>query len=252
MRSASYQQSAYLGGTSRRGRATSLLLALALVALILALLIRLGVIPSPVRETSPTLSTFDVTPGKQVAAAKATATAKAHHATQTKPPPPTPVPPPPPIPMPVATPAPKLLKLSKDEFAATDIGHIKGHADEGAAEGADDGKDSAAAYGPGEGPGGARLYNAQWYREPTNAELAFYMPPGTPTGVALIACRTIADYHVENCRELGETPPGSGLARALRQAAWQFRVRPPRIGGKPLIGAWVRIRFDFTRQGPAE
>ena len=249
MRSASYQQpSSYRGRASRRSRVTSALLALALVALVIALLIRLGVLPAHLPESAPTLSTFNVLPGRQVAAAPASA--KPHHATSTKPPPPKHLPPPPPVPSPHSTPAPKLLTLSKDEFAATDIGHIKGHADEGAAEGTDDGKDSSAAYGPGEGPGGARLYNAQWYREPTHAELAYYIRAGTPTSVAYIECQTIADYHVENCRELGETPPGSGLARALRQAAWQFRVRPPRIGGKPMIGAWVRIRYDFTLLGP--
>ncbi len=141
------------------------------------------------------------------------------------------------------------MTLSKDEFAATDIGKIKGHANAAADDG-DDGKDSTAPYGPGEGPGGARLYNAQWYREPTHAQLAYYLKPGTPAGTAYIECKTIENYHVENCRELGETPPGAGIARALREASWQFLVRPPRRGGKPLIGEWVRIRFDLTLVGP--
>jgi len=111
------------------------------------------------------------------------------------------------------------------------------------------GQDSAAAYGPGEGPGGARLYNAEWYREPTSAELATYLPERRVVGWALIACQTIERNRVDNCRTLGDHPPGSGLARAVRNAAWQFLVRPPRIDGKPVIGAWVRIRIDFTEAG---
>jgi protein TonB len=148
-----------------------------------------------------------------------------------------------------AEPPPMLVLAGGMElFDAADIGKMRGSAEgSGEAEGRGD---SVAAYGPGQGPGGQRLYNAEWHREPSRAELAGYLPGGVPPGAwALIACRTIEDYHVDNCRSLGEAPAGSGIARAMRQAAWQFRVRPPRAGGKTLIGAWVRIRFDFDKDG---
>lgn len=137
----------------------------------------------------------------------------------------------------------KMMIVSSDVFAASDIGRIRSQP-AGATAGGPEGDDSE---GAGEGPGGAPLYNAQWYREPTAAEMAYYLPKGMPrAGWGMIICKTVADYRVEDCRELGESPQGSGFARSIRQAAWQFRVRPPRLGGKPLIGAWVRIRYEMT------
>ncbi len=64
---------------------------------------------------------------------------------------------------------------------------------------------------------------------------------------AEVACQTAPRFHVENCQPLADSPPGSGLTRAINEAAWQFLVRPPRVGGKPMIGAWVRIRISFSR-----
>jgi protein TonB len=141
-----------------------------------------------------------------------------------------------------------MLVLSKEEFAASDISKLGRHsADPNGDTGAE--KGGEADEGVGEGPGGEKLYNAEWYREPTKTEMATYLPGGmAEPGWAMIACRTADRFRVEDCQELSESPPGSGLSRALRQAAWQFLVRPPRIGGKALVGAWVRIRFDFNRE----
>lgn len=107
-------------------------------------------------------------------------------------------------------------------------------------------------YGPSLTPpsmlSGKTLYAAEWHREPTDAELAYYLPKtGVPRGSwALIACRTVANFRVEDCQEMGDSRAGSGLARAIRNAAWQFRVRPPRVDGQYKIGEWVQIRIDFT------
>ena len=139
---------------------------------------------------------------------------------------------------------PGFIHMSKSDLASADIGKMKGPAGSN-----NDGKgtDSRTAYGPGEGPGGVQLYDADWYRRPTDAELATYMPKnGGIEGWGLIACQTIARYHVENCQILGESPRGSGFGRAVQNAAWQFLVKPPRIDSKPQIGAWVRIRIDYS------
>jgi protein TonB len=135
-----------------------------------------------------------------------------------------------------------IVTLSKDEFAAADIARLPRQRSEAA-----EGSPGPTAEAAQTGPNGERLYNAEWYRRPTQAELSFYLPRGAPRGGwALIACQTVADYRVDNCIELDQAPAGSGLSAAMRQAAWQFRVLPPRIGGRPMVGAWVRILIEFS------
>lgn len=98
----------------------------------------------------------------------------------------------------------------------------------------------------GTAPNGEPLYAAKWYREPTQQELAGYLSTATAPSAALIACRTVPDYRVADCQLVGESPEGSNIGRAVLAAAWQFRVRPARVGGRSQVGSWVRIRIDYT------
>jgi protein TonB len=157
-----------------------------------------------------------------------------------------PLPKPPPVVLPVKPtieappPAPSKstpwVEMSKDELAASDIANLP--------------KSNSGSAGDsevvGHGPHGETLYAAEWARRPTDAELGGYLPASAPDGYGLIACKTIPGDRVEDCVELDQTP-GSRLASAVRQAAWQFRIRPPRKNGVPLIGCWVSIRIDYER-----
>jgi hypothetical protein len=256
MRAAPHSASGYNYQASPRDRAISIGLALLICALMLWALIKLGVVPSilPKQENSPIV--VQMASGSHMSATKAKAAKSSSAAPKvTKAevrPQPKVTPPPPPVQTP-PTPTWNVIPLSRQDFAQSDIStkpsaSASRSADAGEDAGAARGSGSGAAYGPGDGPDGDQMFNADWYRRPTHAELAGYIPSSAPAdGWGMIACKTAPDYRVEDCRQLGETP-GSGLSRALRQAAWQFKVRPPSVNGRPLIGVWVRIRFDFTRE----
>ena len=132
------------------------------------------------------------------------------------------------------------IEMTKAEMAAADISRFPKSSQSASAAGGDDSEEV------GRTPNGEVLYAADWARKPTNTELSGYLPPNAPDGWGLIACRTVAGNRVEDCVELGQSPRGSRLASAVRQAAWQFRVLPPRRNGRSLIGSWVRIRIDYT------
>lgn len=225
-------------------RLTSLALTLGIELLLVLALLTLSPRLPPEIEVPVRPNTFSLSPAPKPASPekpKPRAQPKQNTAAPTPPPPPRPTPPPP------VPDQPKLIEMTSEDFAATDIAKIPSTRD-GQPDSASTGKDSVAAYGPGEGPGGQRLFYAEWVREPSRAELGGYLPANFRTGTADIACRTIERNEVDNCRSLGESPLGSGLAKAMRLAAWQFRIRPPRVNGKPIIGAWVRIHFDFTEK----
>lgn len=98
----------------------------------------------------------------------------------------------------------------------------------------------------GTAPNGQPMYAARWFREPRDDELSGYLSTASGPGWGLIVCKTASNYRVENCEIIAESPHGSGIARSAKAAAWQFQVRPPRLGGQSQIGAWVRIRIDYT------
>lgn len=132
------------------------------------------------------------------------------------------------------------IELTKAEMAAADISRFPKSSESASAATGGDSEEV------GRAPNGEVLYAADWARKPTNMELSGYLPPNAPDGWGLIACRTVAGNRVEDCMELGQSPRGSRLASAVRQAAWQFRVLPPRRNGRLLIGSWVRIRIDYS------
>ena len=231
-----------------RRRTVSFVLALVVEALLILVLVLFGPHFIPGSKPEPRRATsFSFAPSEKEAATAPEHRAKAQAAAKQASGKTTPIPPMPPVitPPKVPTPPAALPGVLPIQLGASDISKLKSSASND--DGAEAGADSKLAYGPGEGPGGQPLYNAEWYREPSNAELNGYLSKGAPPNSwALIACQTVPKFHVENCRSLGESPAGSGLARAMREAAWQFLVRPPRRGGKVLVGAWVKIRIDFT------
>lgn len=241
MASSSYRSS------TDRGRTRGIVLALIVEGLVALLLLQLGT-GVFTRKEQPKLTTFDVRPigppvAKTASKTKIKTQQKKVVTTASAAPPPPTVPPLPKAPLPS-----ELIQLSPEDFAASDIGKIKGAKGEG--DGEATGKSSVAAYGPGEGPGGGSMYNVEWYHGiPPAASLTdpyLQQYAKAESGSAIVACKTIPDNRVENCRTISETPAGTGIARAVRLAAWQFKITPPRINGKPMIGVWIKIRYDLT------
>ncbi|WP_240654983.1 hypothetical protein [Croceicoccus ponticola] len=165
---------------------------------------------------------------------------------------PQPIPEPPRPPEEQATPsdAPPLL-LTPREMAAADIAKIRPRPATPATQG-------RAMIGPvaprsssdsqlvdGSGPNGEPLYAASWYRKPLDIELRGYLSTASGPGWGMIACRTAPEFRVEDCVGVGEYPEHSNIMRSVLAAAWQFQVRPPQIGGRAMIGEWVRIRIDY-------
>ena len=235
------------GGARRR--AVGLLVALAVNILLVLMLLRLAP-PFERDRPHPSVASFGLIDTREVAAPQARARAVRQQArraaaprqsAQTR------------APVSPAVRWPEgFVFMSREAFAASDIASMPHRA--ARSDGGAQGEQAAngGSTGAGSGPNGAQLFDADWYKRPTDAELTPYLPTGRSSiGSGLIACRTVERFRVEDCHILDESPAGSGLGRAVLNAAWQFRVLPPRVNGRPLIGSWVRIRIDYTERGAA-
>lgn len=240
-------------GASRRQRLAGLAAALILEALVVIALLTLGTgrIVDMAKEGVP-LKTFDLSvpspepevpvkaPETEPVVKKSVPQPKVAEA------PPLPVPPVPTPQTPPTEPAPApLVQLNSKDLASADLRSFPSAAKPRAVAGPPAPPAEAdTAVVDGRGPNGEKLYAAAWYREPYDSELKGYLSTAQP-GWATIACRTVPDFRVDDCVAVAEWPRGSQLARAVLAAAWQFKVRPPRIGGRSQVGEWVRIRIDY-------
>ena len=245
MRALSVRLITYFREWSLRRRIAGVLAAVLVNVLLLLMLLTMAPDVAGLKIDKGGLLTFDVAPPAPPSAEKKAVQQPTIHAQAHAAPPP--VPPPVPVTPPVDL---GLIQLSHDELSQVDNAMKappvqRPSRDSGSDTRMASGSDTPAA---GTGRNGETLYYAEWYREPTQAELNAYQPRlQPPTGAyGEIACRTVDRYHVEDCYEIDEQPSGYGLSHSIVNAAWQFLVRPPRLGGKVLVGKWVRIRITWV------
>ena len=237
-------------GAELRRRAAGIAIALLLEALLIIAILSLSMQSAGTGEGKRGLSAFSLEAESE--SAPATRSEPETPVTEAQKQTATPVIPkpilPPVNPLRLPPPSPDFIKISKSEFDAMDISKLPASGSTGTSEAKGSGQGDKGIMGPGLGPGGAQLYPVAWLRKPYDSELNPYfaavkrIPPGAS---ADIACKMAEHNRVENCQIIGENPRGTGLAQALRKAAWQFLVKPPRIDNKPQLGVWVRIHFDF-------
>ncbi|MGX7953358.1 hypothetical protein ACWPM1_12425 [Tsuneonella sp. HG249] len=231
-----------------RRRAFGLALAVVLEVGLFLLLLTLGTNFVGVREAAESLTTVDFAPEPQPSEAPRKETDEQPTAlprTNAAPRPDQPVPPQPmPSPAAVLPVAPPSQAADPAPPSTPKIRAVVRSAD-GGPVGPANRATTSDSQRVGTASNGEPLYAARWYREPTDQELRGYLSTASGPGYALINCRTAPDFRVEDCELIDEYPSGAQIGRAVMAAAWQFKVRPPRLGGRSLVGAWVRIRITY-------
>ena len=226
-------------------RLTGAVLALLAEALLVLALLSLNFADQPLKRPGAALVSVNLEPDAEQTPERAKP--KVAPAVQS-PQPPRPVPDQPTPETPVTAPIapPPIIPVTKTEMAQFDLSRFPNQAPAAKPKmGPPDTGSPGDSKRVGSAPNGEPLYAAAWYREPYDSELSGYLSTADGPGWALIACRTVPDFRVEDCVGLDEYPGGSQIQRAVLAAAWQFRVRPPRLGGVTKYGEWVRIRIDY-------
>jgi periplasmic protein TonB len=236
----------------RRRRLAGFALAIAAEALLVLLLLTLAPADRPADKAREVPNTFTLAPDAPAPEPSAAPVPPARSAAAVEPrpePEPQPAPPAPALPPPAAPPPPAFIPVAPGQLDALDLATLPRSAPaaprRGVAGPPNIGGGPADTPRVGTAPNGEPLYAAAWYREPSDDELRGYLSTARGPGWALIACRTVADFRVEDCAPIAEEPERSGMLRAVLAAAWQFRVRPPIRGGQYQVGDWVRIRIEY-------
>jgi len=231
-------------------RMVGLRVALLLELLLILLLLTLGQGGKMGEKVGSVLTTFDASDAPEAPQQEDKPPEPQQAAQPTAQPQPRPDEPVPPVPTRPA-PAPPLIQLPRDSGPTFDLSQLPPQPARPAPASPPVGPAAPSSRGDtpivGRAPNGQPLYAAQWYREPTDQELAGYLSTAQP-GWGLIACKTVPEYRVEDCVLLDEYPEGSNIGRATLAAAWQFRVRPPRKGNRYMVGEWVRIRITYQQR----
>jgi periplasmic protein TonB len=220
--------------------------ALLIELLLLLVVLSLGMAPDPPKKPRDVLTSISSRKTEEQAERENPEPAKASRSLQ------------PPRPVPTeslqrSVPAPSavIIPLPKNDMAKFDISNLPRQPQSAPSKpmmGPPDTGSPGDSKRVGTAPNGEPMYAAAWYREPYEDELRGYLSTATGPGWALITCRTAPDFRVEDCVGLDEWPDNSQIQRAVLAAAWQFRVRPPRVGGVSRVGEWVRIRIDYTQR----